>query len=230
MAGRRNLDDSEGGDTRTAEQFHWQVDNRHKTIIEDVRSFRGADVDSDHYMLGIKIKAKIKAVRRSHKPGEPVMDIENLKDEAVWRAFQLELRNRFSGLEVQECIDEAWEETRDIVKEAGLKVIGKREFRKKRKWWSKECDLAMEERRKLKILSLQDHRWENEYVEKRKFLRNLIRQCKRKHLEDQLSQVEALIRANATRTFYQEVRSVKKGYQPAVQFLEDDAGNLISDQ
>ncbi|XP_047998154.1 uncharacterized protein LOC125235599 [Leguminivora glycinivorella] len=208
---------------------HVLVDNRHKAVIEDVRSFRGADVDSDHYMLGIKIKAKIKAIRKTDRPGQPVMNTENLKDEAVRRTFQLELHNRFNGLEAQDDVDEAWVEVRDIVKEVGLKVIGKRGSCKKRKWWSKECDMAMEEKRRLRALSLQDHKWEIEYTEKRNFLRNLIRQCKRKHLEDQLSQVETLMRSNASRKFYQEVRAVKKGYQPTVQFLEDDAGNLISD-
>lgn len=41
--------------------------------------------------------------------------------------------------------------------------------------------------------------------------------------------METLIRASESRKFYQEVKTVKKGYQPTTQILEDSDGNLITD-
>ncbi|KAJ0179056.1 hypothetical protein K1T71_005831 [Dendrolimus kikuchii] len=41
--------------------------------------------------------------------------------------------------------------------------------------------------------------------------------------------METLIRAGESRKFYQEIRTVKKGYQPTVQILQDNSENLITD-
>ncbi|XP_012553288.1 uncharacterized protein LOC105843006 [Bombyx mori] len=43
-----------------------------------------------------------------------------------------------------------------------------------------------------------------------------------------MKNMENLISTNQARKFYQEIRSVKKAYQPIAQFLEDEDGNLVT--
>ncbi|XP_045502209.1 craniofacial development protein 2-like [Colias croceus] len=88
---------------------HVAIDERHKRTIEDVRTFRGADCDSDHYLLGIKLKFRIKSVKKHSQTAEDRIDIDNLKSQNMKETFQLELSNRFKDLDINDPIDTVWE-------------------------------------------------------------------------------------------------------------------------
>ena len=69
----------------------------------------------------------------------------------------MEVTNRFKGLDLIDRVpEELWTEVRDIVQEAGIKIIPKRKECKKAKWLSEEglqVKLRKEERRKAKVQS-----------------------------------------------------------------------------
>lgn len=44
------------------------------------------------------------------------VDVENLKDKTVRRQFQLELGNRFEGLEIDQNLDASWDKVKNISK------------------------------------------------------------------------------------------------------------------
>ena len=51
----------------------------------------------------------------------------------------MEVRNRFKGLDLIDRVpEELWTEIRDIVQEAGIKIIPKKKKCKKAKWLSEE--------------------------------------------------------------------------------------------
>lgn len=77
------------------------MNSRHKNIIEDIRSLRGADCDSDHYMVGFEIRAKIKTTRKTYGSNEQYINTEILKDISIRKEFEIELNNRSKGLELQ---------------------------------------------------------------------------------------------------------------------------------
>lgn len=115
-------------DGKTVNQIdHVVVDTRHKNIIEDVRTFRGADCDSDHYLLFTKIKAKIKVgkVKAEHTL-EDCINIDNLKNKDTRNKFQLELKNKFESLTVFENTEEEWSTIKETVKEVSLTVLGRK--------------------------------------------------------------------------------------------------------
>ena len=45
---------------------HVMIDGRHISNLLDVRTYRGANIDSDHYMVACKIRARISTVKQ-HK-------------------------------------------------------------------------------------------------------------------------------------------------------------------
>ena len=69
--------------------------------------------------------------------------------------YTVEVTNRFKGLDMIDRVpEELWTEVRDIVQEAGIKIIPKRKECKKAKWLSEEglqVKLRKEERRKAKV-------------------------------------------------------------------------------
>jgi hypothetical protein len=46
---------------------HVMIDSRHATDIMDVRSCRGADCDSDHYMVKMKLRQRIAAIGKKKR-------------------------------------------------------------------------------------------------------------------------------------------------------------------
>ncbi|XP_075979935.1 uncharacterized protein LOC142979060 [Anticarsia gemmatalis] len=218
-------------DGRTINQIdHALIDDRHKSTIQHVRTYRGADCDSDHYLLGIKLKTKIKVT----PPVKHLMDnleqinVENIQHKELRHQFQIEISNRFSDLQVENNVDDSWKIISSSVKDIALKVFGRKKRKKRKKWWSEDCEKVVEERRKYKLLSEQDLRWEENYREIKTRARRVIRGAKRDYLNNMVQDMETLIRANASRKFYQEVRTFKKGYQPRTQVMEDNNGNLTT--
>ena len=63
----------------------------------------------------------------------------------------MEVRNRFKGLDLRDTVpDVLWTEVRDIVQEAGIKIIPKKKKCKKAKWPSEENLQIAEKRREPK--------------------------------------------------------------------------------
>ena len=69
---------------------------RRRSLL-DVKVCRGADVNSDHYMLLTKVKLKLLRVNKN-KRCRKVYDINRLKSHEVRKSFSIELKNRFAAL------------------------------------------------------------------------------------------------------------------------------------
>ena len=63
----------------------------------------------------------------------------------------MEVRNRFKGLDlIHEVPEELWTDARDIIQEAGIKTIPKKNKCKKAKWLSEEALQIVVKRREAK--------------------------------------------------------------------------------
>ncbi|CAG9130045.1 unnamed protein product [Plutella xylostella] len=218
-------------DGKTVNQIdHAVIDDRHKSTIQDVRSYRGPDCDSDHYLLGIQLRARITVKRRNNTRKEEPINLDNLRDPDIREKFRLELNNRFNQLTVDADIDNHWDSVKHTVKTTAVKVLGRKRNTKRRKWWNQDCEEIVKERRKCKIQAENNEEWVAKYKKVQTEARTIIKRAKRQHLDNIVRGMETLLRANESRKFYKAVSSCKKGYQPTAQFLEDDDGNLISDR
>ncbi|XP_062592881.1 craniofacial development protein 2-like [Saccostrea cucullata] len=115
-------------DGRTTNQIdHITVNSKWRKSLQDVRVCRGADVNSDHYLLKAIIKLKL---RRNPKKQETKrrIDVEKLKIPDTRKAFNLKLKNRFKVLEenidVVEDIQERWNTNKKVYIEAVEKTVG----------------------------------------------------------------------------------------------------------
>lgn len=60
-------------DLRTKTQIdHVLINNRRKSSITDVRSFRGADIGSDHYLLIVQFKERISMVKINNSQSKKI--------------------------------------------------------------------------------------------------------------------------------------------------------------
>ncbi|KAJ8875830.1 hypothetical protein PR048_023731 [Dryococelus australis] len=132
-------------DKHTINQIdHALVDARHRTMVEDVRSLRGAEVGSEHFLV------------MTYKNGEKKDKIEE---------FMVALRNRFAELaETQETeVEGAWKAIKDGLREFWSLVETK--IRNKH-WFNEKCREITEKKkaaRKKWLTDKNDEEMVNEY-------------------------------------------------------------------
>ena len=78
---------------------HILIDRRWHSIILDVRSFRGAECDTDHYLMVAKVRERL-AVRKQAalKSDRGRFNLRKLNDLEVRKQYQIEITNRFAAL------------------------------------------------------------------------------------------------------------------------------------
>ena len=91
-----------------------------------------------------KFRPKLKKVGKTARPFR--YDLNQIPYD-----YTVEGRNRFKGLDMIDRVpDELWTEVHDIVQEAVIKTIPKKEKCRKAKWLSEEALQMAEKRRKVK--------------------------------------------------------------------------------
>lgn len=67
---------------------HVLVTNRFKNSIVNIRSLRGANIDSDHVLLGIWVKVKLKRLMKSDQRKKAMrFDINKLENPVIKKNF-----------------------------------------------------------------------------------------------------------------------------------------------
>ena len=90
---------------------------RWRSSIQLTKTKPGADCGSDHELLIIKLRLKLKKVGKTARPFR--YDLNQIPYD-----YTMEVRNRFKGLDlIDRVLDELWNEVCDIVQETGIKTI-----------------------------------------------------------------------------------------------------------
>jgi len=125
------------------------VNRRHTTCITNVRSYRGADGDSDHYLVITKLMPKLSVSwkkKKQHKLRTKKFSANKAKNPVEIQAYQIKLADiRIRGSVPQKDIKEAWVKIKETVNEAAenLLVLGSK---KNIKWFNTECHEVIRER------------------------------------------------------------------------------------
>ena len=118
--------------------------HRCRSSMQLAKTRPGADCDSDHQLLIAKFRFKLKKAKKTTRPFR-----HNLNQ--ISYDYTMEVTNRFKGLDLVNRVSEVlWAEVNNIVQEAVIKTIPKKEKYKKAKCFSEEALQRAEERIKRK--------------------------------------------------------------------------------
>ena len=99
----------------------------------DVRSFRGADCDTDHYLVIAKVWERLavgkQAAQRLDRQG---FNLSKLNDLEVRKQYQIDITNRFAALEnlnEDEDVNRTWENIKENIKTSAKESLGVHEWK-----------------------------------------------------------------------------------------------------
>jgi hypothetical protein len=127
-------------DGKTHNQIdHILIDRRRHSRILDVRSFRGADYDSDHYLVVAKVRERLAVSKRMvKKMYVERLNLKQLNEKELKEQYQVTIRNKFAA---QENVDDdgdinrAWDTIREKIKISAKESIGLYESKSHKPWF-----------------------------------------------------------------------------------------------
>jgi hypothetical protein len=79
---------------------HILIDRRWHSNILDVRSFRGADCDTDHYLVVAKVRGKLVVSKKAAQKFDVArFNLKKLSEPEVRKQYQLKISNMFAASE-----------------------------------------------------------------------------------------------------------------------------------
>lgn len=223
---------------------HVLINRRHASDILDVRSCRGADCDTDHYLVRIKYKQRISLVKMQRGVRQEKFDSRKLVEdndarkqyESKIREKLIETRNSEQTEETGEedandIIESTWTNLKNTIIEAANETVGIQTTKKRNDWYDDECKQKIEERNKarMKMLNRKTRAAVEEFNEKRKQARNECRKKKRMAEKEKFQHIVEMQETGNIREMYKEIKDIKKGFQPRTTLCKNGQGQLIGD-
>jgi len=210
---------------------HILVSTRFKNCIQDIRTMRGADGDSDHYLVKGKMKVKIKKVTRNKGI---VVDTAKLNNMNTCETFTYQMYKKIRRIDtgINDSIDAKCKKIKDTIKVVAESEIGKVKSVRK-PWFNDVCEDALNRRKEARNQWLNDqHDREKEivYKECQKSASRVFRNEKRKYTQNLLEEAEVDSRMNRARQLYQKINSIRGGFRKHNKFLKNEDGSLTTGQ
>jgi hypothetical protein len=209
-------------DGKTHNQIdHILVDRRRDSNVLDVRSFRAADCDSDHYLVVVaKVRERLSVNKqKSHRFNMERFNLKRLNDVESKEQFRVEVSHRFAALEDLDTeveINSAWETIRENVKISAKESLGYFELKKHKPWFDEGFSELLDQSKQAKLQWLQDPseiNGDNLNNVRREAIRH-FRIKKREYLKDKINELATNSKNKNIRDLYKRVIGFKRGYQP----------------
>src|SRR2546425_470584 len=197
------------------------VDKSFRNGIQNSISMPGADCDSDHNPVIVKMKIRLQRVKKAKKTVK--WNVNNLNKSEVRNAYRMRLDQQLQEEKIDGCmkVDEIWKKLKDGISTVAEEICGKEMQPKKQNWMNSEILHKMEERRKCKNM-----RDEEQYKKLKQEIRKLCRQAKDKYYEDKCKEIEMLDKAHS-QLMYQKIKELRPKGNRGLQTIKSKQGNVL---
>jgi hypothetical protein len=144
---------------------HILIDARHCSDLMDVRSYRRANIDYDHYLIISKVRNRISNAWKTHGFQTKKFNCGRLVERGVATRYTGKIVECLAGLSDSESVSGAWEDLRNVIVNAADAVLGRMEKVKHKNWFDEECKQVRNlKTRAYKRMQQKNHtrgRWKN---------------------------------------------------------------------
>jgi len=136
-------------DETTSNQIdHVMIDSRHAAHILGVKSCRGADCDSDHYMLKIKYQQWISTTGKLSTQRSIKYNVEYLKEGTNTKEYRNKVEELLQVLPNTEDqhVEAAWEDIKQAICKAADNILGQKPRTVRNGWYEKNVRKCLKNR------------------------------------------------------------------------------------
>uniref|UniRef100_A0A8D8WWM8 Craniofacial development protein 2 n=1 Tax=Cacopsylla melanoneura TaxID=428564 RepID=A0A8D8WWM8_9HEMI len=218
---------------------HVLVSSRHFSSISDIRSCRGPNCDSDHFLVKSKIREKLSTVPRKNKARTIKWNTDILRNDPLrTHAYKNAIRNKMAetsemiNSQNSDDVNDMWNTAKSIITEAAEEQIGRMERKRIEEWYDEECKQLIEEKNMARKRMLERNTRNNRerYHNLRKESKKLLKKKKKEALKKKIKEIDQLSRENEQRKFYAAVNRMTKKFQPKINACRNTNGDIITDE
>jgi len=118
---------------------HCLVNQNKKEVTEDIRSLKGPNIDSDHYLLKTTLKQKLPNIYKKERNQITKWNKTNIQDHSKLRQYRTSLHNKLENIPNMNNINEEWEKMKEAITDAASEVIQTQSRPPRNEWWDEEC-------------------------------------------------------------------------------------------
>ncbi|RXN14088.1 endonuclease-reverse transcriptase [Labeo rohita] len=216
---------------------HICINRKFRRSWRDVRVMRGADVSSDHHLVLMKMRLRLKKYT-TQTTTRTKYNVRLLRNREVQTAFQISLYNRLQPL--QEILEDTevdlrrqWQVTKRTWLDTCEEVLGKSKIKQK-EWISTETLQKVEERKRKKTaLNMSRNRAakvkaQEDYTAADKEVKTSVKRDKRDYINDLANQAEEAAGKGNQRDLYAVTRRLAGKFQQTDKPVKDKKGNPLT--
>jgi hypothetical protein len=131
------------------------IDRRRNSSIFDVRSFRAADCNTDHYLVVANFRERLAVGKQTtHRFHMERFNLKELNEAEGKEQYRVEISNRFAALEnvyTEVDINRAWETIRENMKISAIESLDYYELKNYQPWFDEGCSKLLHQRKQAKL-------------------------------------------------------------------------------
>ena len=209
---------------------HVCISKRWSHSLLDVRSMRGADINTTHYLVRGYLSVKLKCPQK-RKKGIKMPALELLRDRSKSQEYSNKIAEKYYKMDETSAnipLEDQWKNLRDSVTEVSFEVLGERGRKKKTEHLSRETKELIKERGEIRKKPSTD-------INRREYSRinGLVRQsCKK---DDNCwaarvaEELEDAAKQGQQREVWQKIRTLTNRRTNRAAAVRDKNGSLIPD-
>jgi hypothetical protein len=137
---------------------HCLIEGRHFSDVIDVMAWRGANIDSDHMLVVIKLRARICRASNTKPQQLRRLAVDRLKDRDVASRYYDELESELQGVQAQPLsLEEKYNKLKETIQRVATNTIGYTRKQANKEWFDEECAKVNDEKNALRERAIQSN-------------------------------------------------------------------------
>ena len=199
---------SPDGDTRNQIDYIL-INKRFRNCVKQAKTYPGSDINSDHNPVVVKMKIQLKKLNKTNRKQQ--LDFSLLKNNSYAARYNIEIRNRFDALYIEELeqqfdeeerIEDIWRKVKESIVTTTKGLLPLRTKKNKQTWMTDDILSKMDERKAHK------HVDRDKYNQLNKEIINDCRKEKQIWFNKQCEEIEELEKHHNSKEMHAKVKEL----------------------